>query len=1081
MTRLVTTGLDQGLFPTGANAIEGEGFLPAGVPTSEATITRLGQGRSAKAPSGDSTARYSGNSFTGATGRTYYSRVYFRTSGNPAVATQILNVYTSAFAFLCSVRLNTSGILEFLNSAGTVVGTGSTVLTSGSFWRVELAVNVAASGSSSYTVRLAAGNAEADDKLTSATEITGTATLTNSAPGYIGQGKLSAVANTIDLYWDDVVINDDQGSVHNSWVGGSKVTWLKPTADIAAGVFQKPGGATTNLYTSVDNIPPVGIADSSNVADAEKQIRGGFAAGNYDLTLQTYLAAGVPDGAIIKRVQAVASCGTYAGAPVIIGQVKLLSNPVDGSSDPNLTAPILTGTHASASGGAYLVTRGTAVDNPTVLYGTAPTMRFRKSDASAKTLISDIIGAYVEWTPRPPEGVAAGSSSARGTLYASRIEVASIEGQGHSYAHGDGATTPSTQGMMPRIAAALFGPPTVNNHAIGSSQVSFNGSYTPPGGTLGQDSVFDYQENYAADDSAPYASRTGHYVWMTGVNDLKYDSAGVPNSTTIEDFKTALTYIRAAAVFDERHASVSFGAGWSDVSNTQVKADTLKGTNSAAAIGPTWTVPSDFPGGHLFIVFVSTDSTTATRNGLQGDIYLDGVLLDTFDSRAAASATGGGLTRRITKRLHNVPASAAGKALTLDVTASSGAGGYIDAFGLELDNAPMQTLVAQPQLTATGRTNLSGSFTNTTIDDWNTKLAALAASFPGDSVAYADGHLATMNSNLTYFAADQSHPNTAGHQLIADAVVASMQAQYDIHVDCVGTSAGGSSATATLTVRVELSGTAAGGSSADAALTVRANLAGSAAGGSSTAGQLNSAFAGSSAGSSSATADPQVTKPLAGASAGSSTADGIMRSAFAGSSAGGSSASAAETVTKPLSGSSTGASTAVGVLGVEGVFEGFSNGSSTASGELTVTKPLEGSAAGSSSAAASPTVVRPLEGLAAGSSSTGDADAVVTKPLVGASAGGSSVAGQTTVLNPLSGTAAGGSSVEGDLSRVISVSANSAAGEGNATGRLRSAFAGSAAGGSTCQGSLTKLPSRVTIKGVAAKPDIDIEVYNGTV
>lgn len=1072
MARLATCGFEMGLFPTGANASEGEGFLPGGVPTSDAVNPRLNQGRCAKAASGDATARYTGWSIASPTlGRTYYFRSYIRPSALPSLGTlRVMEVYTAAFGFLCAVRLNAAGRLEFLNTAGTVVGTGTTVLPTGAYSRVELSINVASSGASSFTVRLEG-----------VAEITGTATITNTAPGYFSTGKCNAVNPTIDLYWDDVALNDDQGSDQNTWPGDGKITWLKPVADVAVGVFQKPGGATANLYTSVDNLPPVGIGDSTNVADAEKSIRGGFAAGNYDCTLQDYVTAGVENGALIKVVQAVTSVGRSVASPAVNGQIRMLANPSESDPGANLVAPTINNTHASATGGNHLVTRGAKIYNPTVTYGTGPTLRLRKTDAAAQALYSDSLGAYVEWQHRPPAMTIGGQGGMGAELSASRVEVEKLEVGGHSYAHEDGASAPAN-GFVHLMQAALPGSPTINNWAIGGAQISYNGAFTPPGGQLGQDTAWWITRNPAligasADASAPYDSRPGLHLLFHGVNDLNAGPVAVPTPTTIADLKTMISRLRCAAVFEDNDASVSSVAGdWTSTVATNLNSGSTKlGTGSAAASDLLHTIPADFPGGHYVLSFIGQDTPSGAGVGGVFDIYLDGVLHGQLDARGGSNATGGGLTRRFTYRMNNLPASMAGKVIRMDLVTLVTAV-WFDWCGFEKLDAPKFIIWKQPRLPAGGYAAHGGGvakYGDADVNTFNTALDTMAADFPAKTIGVVD--LPLMHGNASYFFGDLLHPNDTGHAYIASQGLAKLREITPLFFP-EGMIAGGvGNLTGTLSVRSQISATIGGVGGFNPTLSVGIPLAATIASASSMSAQLGAAVQEIVAGIGNMAATATVTKPLATtiAAAGNMTADLAVRPSL--NIAGAGNLSGSLTVTKPLAASISGTSTVAAVLGVAGTYQAFIDASSSMQANATVAKPLAAQIAGTSSMVATMTVAKPLAATIDGTSST-QVNPIITKRLGANIAGASTFDSDPVSEVPLAATIAGGSSAEGTVTQLLELQAASMAGGSSMEGKLRSRLETSMDGVGTLTATLIKLPARPTIRPRIGKPDVDVEV-----
>ncbi len=174
-----------------------------------------------------------------------------------------------------------------------------------------------------------------------------------------------------------------------------------------------------------------------------------------------------------------------------------------------------------------------------------------------------------------------------------------------------------------------------------------------------------------------------------------------------------------------------------------------------------------------------------------------------------------------------------------------------------------------------------------------------------------------------------------------------------VTVDLVGTAAGTSSATATLTNDSALTGTATGTSSATATLTVQVLMTGTAAGTSSATATLtnDSALTGTATGTSSAMGALSIGTEVAlvGTATGTASATGTL-SAILG-----------------MTGTATGISSATAVLANDSALVGTATGTSSATGVLTfaggAVVQLAGTATGTSSATASLALTRQLSAI----------------------------------------------------------------------------------------------------------------------
>ncbi len=146
---------------------------------------------------------------------------------------------------LVSLRRNGSGYLEVCSGwGGTVLATGVTPTTHGRQYLIELHFKLADAGGV-VELRLD-GNLEGtfagDTKPDANTDF--------------DQLYFYASAASATLVFDDVVVNDVNGTVNNSWPGGLKLVLLKPEADGPTQEWTPTPGP--EHYTAVDEAPPSG-------------------------------------------------------------------------------------------------------------------------------------------------------------------------------------------------------------------------------------------------------------------------------------------------------------------------------------------------------------------------------------------------------------------------------------------------------------------------------------------------------------------------------------------------------------------------------------------------------------------------------------------------------------------------------------------------------------------------------------------------------------------------------------------------------------------------------------------------------
>jgi len=176
------------------------------------------------------------------------------------------NTTTSIFAFAASttggnsgaqLRLTTSGSIElgYFNGSWNLIGTSSTTLSTNTFYRIEI----------SY-----------DDSVANNTAIlyiNGNQEVTGNGNDLAGNGciQLGNIfdAGTEDLYFDDIAVNDTNGSFQNNLPGDGNIILLSPSAAGDVNTFATQTGGTAgaaNNFTRVDELPPNDATDFNGSA-----------------------------------------------------------------------------------------------------------------------------------------------------------------------------------------------------------------------------------------------------------------------------------------------------------------------------------------------------------------------------------------------------------------------------------------------------------------------------------------------------------------------------------------------------------------------------------------------------------------------------------------------------------------------------------------------------------------------------------------------------------------------------------------------------------------------------------------------
>lgn len=182
-----------------------------------------------------------------------YTTLIVGVAFKPAAVTnsnyQFLRLLTSAGGVIAAARVNASGLIEIINGGGTVYGTGTTALTAGSWFYVELKI----------FVNGASGTCELH--LNGVSEIA--SSVGNFGSTAIAQVQISSF-NVGGSQIDDLYVCDTTGTDNNTFLGDRRVVTLYPTADGSHSQWTPTGGGTH--YDQVNETTPDG--DTTYVSDA---------------------------------------------------------------------------------------------------------------------------------------------------------------------------------------------------------------------------------------------------------------------------------------------------------------------------------------------------------------------------------------------------------------------------------------------------------------------------------------------------------------------------------------------------------------------------------------------------------------------------------------------------------------------------------------------------------------------------------------------------------------------------------------------------------------------------------------------
>lgn len=308
MARLITCGFEQQQYSATVSAAEGQGFAATNgaggtAPAIDTTVKRSGAAALRLANKGFSYWDWNGG--VASNDRWYYFRTYFRFSAAPSAQFAFITVEGGTSNHLLEVKLNTDRTIRMYRASGaTAVGSASSALSVDTWYRVEVGINVPASGTSG----------QCELRIDGTTVASGTADLTNGAPRYWILGDYNFVSPGINCYFDDVALNDDQGSSQNSWPGDGKILLL---AGKGAGAYVTPDWSTSfftddDYWSATSHQPPIGAASPAH----ETQIQNDAANDtSYAVpVLQTPAEAGMATNEVIMVAQAVAQIGANAAS-----------------------------------------------------------------------------------------------------------------------------------------------------------------------------------------------------------------------------------------------------------------------------------------------------------------------------------------------------------------------------------------------------------------------------------------------------------------------------------------------------------------------------------------------------------------------------------------------------------------------------------------------------------------------------------------------------------------------------------------------------------------------------------------------
>ena len=334
---------------------------------------------------------------------------------------------------------------------------------------------------------------------------------------------------------------------------------------------------------------------------------------------------------------------------------------------------------------------------------------------------------------------------------------------GHSYAAGSGETTGENR-VSSQLARALK--VTETNRAVGASALcADNYAAADPGAPWPQTGgwVHVMQTHTPVRTRAPYLSPVQVIVLYHGLNDLAL--VGIQNLAAT--FKPALHAVidrlRAGAVFEDNHATVTYAGTWATITNSTLGSGIGNHYTSTSGASVTIAVPSDFPGGTI------TAGTTGVA-GIPGSEHVGANLR----AREAGTLLAETSTFNLGESSQYAPATLRINELAagphqITVTFENVVGNnFFDYWEIEANPAPLVVVPLANELLSYTAHGTGWPFQVDSED-----IAALNVAVTEVASEYAAGRVLAvptddvMAGSWANFQADGVHPNAQGAALIA--------------------------------------------------------------------------------------------------------------------------------------------------------------------------------------------------------------------------------------------------------------------------------------------------------------------------
>lgn len=391
MARLLTAGAET-LSAIGENKTMEGGITTVAAITVDTGTVHSGS-KSFKCDTAAGAQAYIEKVITPVLGTIFYARAWINLPAYPGAAARVLDIGLDA-GLAAGLELQTNGTLLLKGPAPTPA---SSALLLNTWYCIEVAAQNNSTASTSYREGRLNGVSFAATSTTNATTV---------STGYVRFGWFTNASGLVN-YIDDCAVNDSNaGTGSTSWPGLGKQVLLRPISDNAVGTgWTNDAGSATDIFNAVDNIPPIGIADTGSGTGLNQIRNASNASANYDANLTTYASAGIQPQDTINLVQPWIITGAPSATGAKTGALQITANPAEGAATAFQTTSNFfraSGTNAGTYPTGWAFSTNPITYAPSVTVASSPVLRADITGGTA-TRIADVcfMGLYVDYTPYP--------------------------------------------------------------------------------------------------------------------------------------------------------------------------------------------------------------------------------------------------------------------------------------------------------------------------------------------------------------------------------------------------------------------------------------------------------------------------------------------------------------------------------------------------------------------------------------------------------------------------------------------------------------------------------------------------------